>query len=123
MVTSPTEPESLAAVHPRLAEVLHEMRVGVPPRRDAAFDTLRRLLAAHASAEPFEQPYGPVSDTRSGKAVRSRRAIAASVAFLEMVRRDSLDFVIEAGLLEEIVADYLSSGEGAEASQAWGSGR
>lgn len=118
MVTTPTEPESLAAVHPRLAEVLTEVRVGVPTRRDAAFDTLRLLLAAQARADPLAQPRGPLSATWSGKASRSRRAIAASVAFLEMVRRDSLDFVIEAGLLEEIVADYLVPGEGAEAPEA-----
>ncbi|HSO69667.1 MAG TPA: hypothetical protein VLQ67_08515 [Arachnia sp.] len=112
MTTSP-EPEALAAVYPRLAEALHEVRVGVPPSRDAAFDTLRRLLAVHVNTERLGQPHDPFAGTWNGKAARSQRAIAASVAFLEMVRRDSLDFVIEAGLLEEILADYLAPGPAA----------
>ena len=110
-MTTPPEPEAPAAVH-RLAEVLEEVRVGVPTKRDAAFDTLRRLLAVHVDGQ-FGRPRETFSAAWNGRAARSQRAIAASVAFLEMVRRDSLDFVIEAGLLEEILADYLAPGEGA----------
>ena len=108
-MTTPRDPEAPAAVH-RLAEVLEEVRVGVPTTRDAAFDTLRRLLAVHVGGQ-LGRPRGPLGMAWHGRVARSQRAIAASVAFLEMVRRDSLDFVIEAGLLEEILTDYLTSGE------------
>ncbi|MHA6510647.1 hypothetical protein [Tessaracoccus sp. Y1736] len=118
MVTTPPEPEALAEVHPPLAEVLHQVRVGVPQSRDAAFDTLRRLLAVHADPERLVAPRGSLGGTWNGKAARSQRAIAASIAFLEMVRRDSLDFVIEAGLLEEILDDYLAPGPAAEPPDA-----
>ncbi len=111
MMMTPREAEALSVVHLRIVTVLDEVRVGVPPDRDAAFDHLRRLLAAAMAAEWLWQQPGSVLVHQRGRAP-NHAAIAASVAYLEQAHRDSLDFVIEAALLEEIVTEHMAPGRG-----------
>lgn len=106
---TPREAQALSMVHRRMVTVLDEVRVGMPPGRDTAFDTLRRLLAASMAAERLWQPPGTALVRRPGRAP-DHAAIAASVAYLEEAHRDSLDFVIEAGLLEELLAEHMAPG-------------
>ena len=82
MMMTPREAEALSVVHLRIVTVLDEVRVGVPPDRDAAFDHLRRLLAAAMAAERLWQQPGSVLVHQRGRAP-NHAAIAASVAYLE----------------------------------------
>lgn len=104
---TPREAQALSMVHRRMVTVLDEVRVGMPPGRDTAFDTLRRLLAASMAAERLWQTPGTALVRHPGSGP-DHAAIAASVAYLEQAHRDSLDFVIEAGLLEELLADHMA---------------
>ncbi|MHA6523799.1 hypothetical protein [Tessaracoccus sp. G1721] len=98
-------PEAFAVVHRRLLRELHEVRMGGPPQRDAAFDVFRRLLAASMAADRLCASLGLDGWPDAGRAPRFHVAVSTSVTILECVHRDSLDFVIEAGLLEEILVD------------------
>ena len=104
---TPREAQALSMVHRRMVTVLDEVRVGMPPGRDTAFDTLRRLLAASMAAERLWQTQGTELVRHPGSGP-DHAAITASVAYLEQAHRDSLDFVIEAGLLEELLADHMA---------------
>ena len=101
----PLGPEALAVVQRRLLRELHEVRIGGPAQRDAAFYVFRRLLAASMAADRLCASLGMGGWPDAGRAARFHVAVSTSVTILECVHRDSLDFVIEAGLLEEILLD------------------
>lgn len=121
---APRDAEALAVVHRRLLRVLHEVRIGVPPGRDAAFNDFRRLLAAQMAADRMYASLGFGGPPDQGWTNRFHVAVSTSVTILECVHRDSLDFVIEAGLLEEMLADPTRAGvrQGcvADAPVGWG---
>ncbi|MHA6513672.1 hypothetical protein [Tessaracoccus sp. Z1128] len=123
---APRDAEALAVVHRRLLRVLHEVRIGVPPGRDAAFNAFRRLLAAQMAADRMCASLGFGGSPDQGRADRFHVAVSTSVTILECVHRDSLDFVIEAGLLEEMLADPTALQAGArrgcvaDAPVGWG---
>ncbi len=82
--------------------LLHEVASSGPAARDAACDSVRRLLAAYLAAP---RRFFASSTAFKGFGL----AVSHSVSYLEAIARDSLDFAIEIGLLEEVVADHIAA--------------
>ena len=85
-----------------IAALLDQAGSSRPQARDVAFHAVRRLLAAHLAAQRLYVP-------RSAAGDRFALAITSSVACLECLPRESLDFSIEIGLLQEIVSDHVAT--------------
>ena len=101
----------------RILAALDEVGSAAPQGRDRAFVVFRRLLAATLAAQRWFAPSRLVRRHRSRRLERLEAAIDTSVTVLEQIPRDSLDFLIEVRLLEEL----LDSAAGlADDADGWG---